>query len=98
MTPIPRTDADSSLIVFAISLFAWKPYDAIEHRAFVTFGGTEKDAREEGLKEALRVWPEADGWQQHHVEVQEVEILTKIVNETIETITPEETANPEFVM
>lgn len=96
MTPTYKADLNSDLMLFAISMFAWKPYSAVEHRAIVTVGGTRREARNAGLKEARKLWPKSDGWQEHHVQVQPFRFQFKITDHMVEIAT-EETIR-EFVM
>lgn len=68
----------------------------LEHRAFCTFDGTEAEAHTAGLKEAFRLWPASAGWQDHHTQVQPIEIHFKSDTQAIAAMQPE--TQPEFVM
>lgn len=96
MIPIYKVEPDSDLTLFAISMFAWKPETReFDHRAFVTFGGTENGAQKAGIKEARRLWPKGEGWRAHHAQAQPVEIQFRTVLQAVEA--SEETI-PDFVM
>lgn len=96
MTTTYKADPDSNLIMYAVSIFAWKPQThEAEHRAFVILGDMGNDPQKAGVNEARRLWPAQDGWQDHHAQVHSVEIQFRSTPQIIEA--PEETTL-DFVM
>lgn len=90
-----RTSDNSELMLFAVSMCAWRP-SFIDHGALVVFGGTREGAQRAGLKEARKLWPASDGWQGHDVQVRPVEVKLEI--EKPFDVAPDRSSSTEFLM